>query len=112
MTRIFAQDYDLLAPAIDVFTPLIYCQKSGRPADWGREFLEEAPGFVPQGRSRCSSSWTRSTIPSSLLAVAASARPSWGIQVFGGAEVFGDPDRAQVFASAVVDRRWTKTPER
>src|SRR3712207_8334864 len=35
LTRIFAQDYALLAPAIDVFTPLIYAAKSGRGPDWG-----------------------------------------------------------------------------
>ena len=100
LKRIFAQDYDLLAPAIDVFTPLIYCQKSGRSADWGRAFLETAPGFVPQDR-RVQLILDALDYPDSLLAVAASPRPSWGIQVFGGAEVFGDPVRATVFASAV-----------
>ena len=50
LRRIFAQDYDLLARAIDVFTPLIYAEKSGRPAGWGREFLEQAAAFVPAGR--------------------------------------------------------------
>jgi hypothetical protein len=31
LRRIFGQDYTRLAPAIDVFTPLIYGVKSGRP---------------------------------------------------------------------------------
>ena len=39
LTRIFSQDYALLAPAIDVFTPLIYVKKSGRTSEWGRELL-------------------------------------------------------------------------
>jgi hypothetical protein len=43
--------------------------------------------------------------PDSLLAVAVSRQPSWGVQVFGGAEVFGDPERAGVFASAVEQVR-------
>ncbi|MEZ4836727.1 MAG: hypothetical protein R2873_32840 [Caldilineaceae bacterium] len=47
LTRIFAQDYALLAPSIDVFTPLLYGTKSGRPADWGRRWLEASPSFVP-----------------------------------------------------------------
>ena len=47
LRRIFAQDYDLLAPHVDVFTPLIYASKSGRTPGWARTFLEEAPGFVP-----------------------------------------------------------------
>jgi hypothetical protein len=106
LTRIFAQEYDLLAPAIDVFTPLIYAQKSGRPANWGRAFLDEAPGFVPRGRP-IQLILDVLDYPDSLLAVAASSRPSWGIQVFGGAEVFGDAERARVFASAVERMRRT-----
>src|SRR5262249_56659725 len=47
LRHIFAQDYGLLAPAIAVFTPLIYRAKSGRPATWGRAFLEHTPAFVP-----------------------------------------------------------------
>jgi hypothetical protein len=49
LRRIFAQDYNLLAEFIDVFTPLIYAHKSGRPAQWGREFLEQSPVFIPSG---------------------------------------------------------------
>jgi hypothetical protein len=104
--RIFAQDYDLLAPSIDVFTPLIYCRKSGRPADWGRTFLNRAPNFVPADHLVQLILDALDT-PDSLLAVAASGRPSWGLQLFGGAEVFADPDRAMIFASAVERIRWT-----
>jgi hypothetical protein len=50
LTRIFAQDYELFAPAIDFFTPLIYGEKSGRAANWGRQFLEQAEEFVPAAR--------------------------------------------------------------
>ena len=50
LARIFAQDYALLAPSIDVFTPLIYAAKSGRTARWGRDFLAQAPAFVPADR--------------------------------------------------------------
>jgi hypothetical protein len=96
LTRVFAQDYELLAPAIDVFTPLIYVKKSGRSPGWGREFLEQSPGFVPVDR-KVQLILDALDLPDSLLAVADSRRPSWGIQVFGGAQVFRDPEQAQVF---------------
>jgi hypothetical protein len=106
LARIFAQDYRLLAPAVDVFTPLIYAQKSGRPPDWGREFLQSAPDFVPPERP-VQLILDVLDYPDSLLAVASSARPGWGVQVFGGAQVFADPDRARVFGSAVDRMRRT-----
>ena len=39
--------------------------------------------------------------PASLHATAESAIPNWGIQLFGGAAVFGDPERARLFREAV-----------
>ena len=104
LRRILAQDYTLLAPSIDIFTPLIYAQKSGRPPAWAREFLEAAPRFVPQGRP-VQLILDVLDYPDSLLAAAESSPPSWGIQVFGGAEVFADPERAVLFASAVERMR-------
>jgi hypothetical protein len=97
--RIFAQDYGLLAPAIDVFTPLIYAKKSGRDPDWGRTFLERAPGFVPADR-KVQLILDVLDFPDSLLATAASSRPSWGLQLFGGAQVFDDPAKADIFRKA------------
>ena len=104
LSRIFAQDYALLAPAIDVFTPLIYGKKSGRSPDWGRAFLEQAPGFVPAER-KVQLILDVLDFPDSLQAVAASARPSWGVQLFGGAEVFAHPDRGRAFRAAVEQMR-------
>jgi len=100
LTRIFAQDYALLAPAIDVFTPLIYAQKSGRSSGWGRQFLEAAPGFVPPDR-KVQLILDALDFPDSLLASAASEQPSWGIQLFGGAPLFRDLEQAAVFRDAV-----------
>jgi hypothetical protein len=100
LRRIFAQDYEPLAESIDVFTPLIYCTKSGRGLDWGRLFLEAAPGFVPAGR-RVQLILDALEYPGSLLATAESAVPSWGVQIFDGGRVFGDPAQAGVFAQAV-----------
>jgi hypothetical protein len=100
LTRIFAQDYARLAPAIDVFTPLIYGAKSGRPTTWGREFLEAAPAFVPPGRP-VQLILDALDGPASLVETAASSQPSWGLQVFGGDKVFADPSFAQVFQDAV-----------
>ena len=100
LRRIFAQDYDLLAPAIDVFTPLIYAEKFGRPSRWGRDFLEQMPHFIPQDR-KVQLILDALDFPATLLSTAEAPSPSWGIQIFGGAEVFGDPQHAQVFRSAV-----------
>lgn len=104
LTRIFAQNYALLAPAIDVFTALIYVKKSGRTSDWGRQFLVEAPSFVPEGR-RVQLILDALDFPEALLAAAASTRPSWGIQIFGGAQTFSDPDKALIFQHAVEQIR-------
>jgi hypothetical protein len=98
---IFAQDYGMLAPAIDVFTPLIYALKSGRPATWGRAFLEQAPAFVPEGR-KVQLILDAGDGPDSLIETAASAQPSWGLQIFDGARVFADAAFAQVFRTAVA----------
>jgi hypothetical protein len=100
LTRIFAQDYARLAPAIDVFTPLIYCAKSGRAPGWGREFLEAAAGFVPQDRA-LQLILDAKDFPASLRATAESHRPSRGLQVFDGAVVFREPDLSAEFAAAV-----------
>jgi hypothetical protein len=104
LTRIFAQDYGLLAPAIDVFTPLIYVKKSGRSATWGWEFLAAAPAFVPRER-KVQLILDALDLPDSLVATAASERPSWGLQVFNGARIFGDPEQAGVFMTAVEQMR-------
>jgi hypothetical protein len=100
LKRIFAQDYALLAQSIDVFTPLIYCTKSGRDHHWGRRFLEAAPGFIPANR-QVQLILDALEFPGSLLAAAQSVRPSWGIQIFDGGRFFNDPDQAAIFAQAV-----------
>ena len=104
LTRIFAQDYALLAPAIDIFTPLIYAAKSGRPATWGATFLEAAPTFVPRDRKVQLILDARDG-PTSLAATGAAARPSWGLQVFEGATVFANTTFAQGFQAAVAHIR-------
>ena len=100
LTRIFAQDYELMAPAIDIFTPLIYCKKSGRTAEWGREFLEASPVFIPTER-KVQLILDVLDFPDSLTTTAASAIPSWGVQIFGGAQIFGDLTKAEIFRNAV-----------
>jgi hypothetical protein len=100
LTRIFAQDYQLLAPSIDLFTPLIYGTKSGRPASWGRAFLEAAPAFVPHGRG------VQLIIdaldgPEALRETAESLRPTRGLQLFGGAQIFADAELGDAFVAAV-----------
>lgn len=102
--RIFAQDYALLAPAIDVFTPLIYAAKSGRTDDWGVQFLGQASTFVPP-RRKVQLILDALDFPASLRATAAAQRPSWGVQLFGGAQVFGDRELALYFRVAVEQMR-------
>jgi hypothetical protein len=101
LIRIFGQDYTGLAPAIDVFTPLIYGVKSGRPSTWGRTFLEGTPAFVPSGR-KVQLILDALDGPASLAETAASSQPSWGLQIFGGASVFADAPTAQLFQTAVA----------
>ena len=101
LMRIFAQDYALLAPAIDVFTPLIYGTKSGRPVTWGRSVLDHAPAWVPQDR-KLQLILDAFDGPDSLTETAASTRPSWGLQVFDGASVFADASFARTFQAAVA----------
>jgi hypothetical protein len=99
LTRIFAQDYALLAPHVDVFTPLVYCRKSGRPPQWGAEVIGRAPAFVPAG-PRVQLILDALDFPDSLLALAESPDPGWGFQLFGGAEVLADPAQADLFRQA------------
>ncbi|MBI3942590.1 MAG: hypothetical protein HY326_06205 [Chloroflexi bacterium] len=104
LTRIFAQDYQRMAPAIDVFTPLIYVKKSGYTAAWGSQFLARAPEFVPP-QHKVQLILDALDFPDSLVATAASPHPSWGLQLFGGAQVFADPDKARIFQEAVASIR-------
>jgi hypothetical protein len=101
LRRIFAQDYDLLAQAIDVFTPLIYAEKSGRPPIWGAEWLRAAPAFVPADR-RVQLILDALDFPASLQALTELDHAGWGVQLFGGAQVFADPEQARLFADAVA----------
>ena len=104
LSRIFAQDYDLLAPAIDIFTPLIYTHKSGRPARWGREFLENASGFIPPDHP-VQLILDMLDYPDSLLETASSSHPTWGFQMFAGAEIFQDAKKVEIFQGAVEQIR-------
>ena len=104
LRRIFAQDYTLLAPAIDVFTPLIYAAKCGRPPSWGAEFLARAGTFVPAG-SRVQLILDALDFPASVEAVAASPVPSWGLQMFGGATLFEDEGKLAAWTRLVAALR-------
>ncbi|MDF2671675.1 MAG: hypothetical protein K0R67_3981 [Paenibacillus sp.] len=100
LTRIFAQDYDQLADAIDVFTPLIYTAKSGQSAQWGREWLSRSPEFVPAS-SKVQLILDAKDYPDSCTETAASPVPSWGLQLFAGAPLFQDPVQSRAFQMTV-----------
>nr|HMN29680.1 hypothetical protein [Caldilineaceae bacterium] len=89
LSRIFAQDYQLLAPAVDLFTPLIYAQKSGRPPSWGRDFLAASPEFVPAGYP-VQLILDALDLPENLATVGEAQPPSWDLQLFGGATLFAN----------------------
>ncbi len=110
LTRIFAQDYALLAPSINVFTPLIYASKCGRPATWAADFLEQSPKLIPAGR-KVQLILDVLDFPASIEAAARASRPSWGLQLYGGADVFKDAGRTQRFATAVarIRRAWARS---
>jgi hypothetical protein len=104
LSRIFAQDYAMLAPAIDIFTPLIYCKKSGRGPAWGREFMQAAPSFVPPGHP-VQLILDALDFPASFTETAAAPNPGLGVQLFDGAQIFRDEQKAAVFAAAVEQMR-------
>lgn len=104
LTRIFAQDYVMLAESIDMFTPLIYCEKSGQSASWGRRFLEQAPEFVPQHR-KVQLILDAQDGPASLRETAMAKPASWGLQVFAGTKLFTDPEIGSAFQEAVAQHR-------
>ncbi len=104
LRRIFAQDYSLLAGAIDVFTPLIYAQKSGRPPSWAAELLAGSRAFVPPG-ARVQLILDALDFPASMEAAAASPARSYGLQMFGGASLFEDQDRLAVWTRLVTRMR-------
>ncbi len=100
LTRIFAQDYARFAPAIDMFTPLIYGTKSGREATWGKEWLAAASTFVP---AACKTQLILDALdfPDSLVATGEGEAASWGLQVFNGAQIFAKPAWARHFQQVV-----------
>lgn len=104
LTRIFAQDYALMAAEIDIFTPLIYVKKSGRSSQWGHEFLLHSKEFIPNER-KVQLILDALDFPDSLLATSESSVPSWGLQMFGGAQVLGDPEKAAIFRTALEQIR-------
>ena len=97
LRSIFAQDYDLLAPYVDVFTPLIYCAKSGRDTGWGRTFLESSSSFVPEGK-QVQLILDAMDFPDSMEQTVLSSVPNFGIQMFSGAEIFKSKTSMEIFA--------------
>ena len=100
----FAQDHALLAPSVDVFTPLIYAAKSGRPASWGREVLEASADYVPADRV-VQLIGDALDGPAPLREIADAAIPSWGLQVFSGSQLFEDAQLGDAFRATVVRLR-------
>lgn len=100
LTRIFAQDYAQMAEAIDVFTPLIYCKKSGKSARWGRDWLNRSSEFVPADR-KVQLILDAADFPDNVIETATPGVPTWGFQLFAGAPLFAERDKALLFRRSV-----------
>jgi len=100
LSRIFAQDYALLASFVDVFTPLIYCTKSGRDASWSRSFLESSTDFIPEDKP-VQLILDFMDFPGSLEQTVLSSVRSRGVQMFSGVEIFKDKASMEIFAKCV-----------
>jgi hypothetical protein len=97
----------LLSRAIDVFTPLIYVEKSGRRSDWGRRFLEGSPGFVPS-ETPVQPILDFLDFPDSLIEMVQSKVPAWGFQMFSGAKMFERDSNRRIFSRSVeqISAQW------
>jgi len=62
--------------------------------------LEAAPSFVPADRP-VQLILDALDFPASLHETVASPVPSYGLQMFSGAEIFRDPEKAALFAAAL-----------
>ena len=101
LSRIFAQDYERFADWVDVFTPLIYTKKSGRPPQWSREFLEASNEFIPKG-PRIQPILDALDFPESLEEMILSNVRPWGFQLFAGADCFTDRDGRVILERAIA----------
>ncbi len=101
LTKIFGQDYNLFAEFIEVFTPLIYAEKSGRPPEWSREFLEGAAEYVPEGHM-VQPILDVLDFPGSVEALTVSSEPSWGFQLYDGASLMKSPESALRFGELIA----------
>lgn len=100
LSRIFAQDYSAMEPWIDVFTPLIYAEKSGRSPSWSREFIDGCREFIPE-RRKVQPILDYLDYPFSLRELTLAREPGWGVQVFGGNRIFSSPESAKTFDECV-----------
>ena len=96
---IFGQDYTKFAPHIDVFTPLIYCEKSGRPKSWASTWLKESKAYVP-GAKKVQPILDFLDFPESLTALSNSGRDCWGFQMFNGKFIFESDEYTDIFNRA------------
>lgn len=97
LRTVFGQDYALLADFTDVFTPLIYAEKSGRPAAWARDFIKEAGRFVPPEKPVIPI-LDALDFPGCLEALVKVKGLSRGFQMFAGGELFSRRESRLEFA--------------
>jgi hypothetical protein len=99
LSRIFAQDYSLFAGFTDIFTPLMYAEKSGRPHQWSRNFLEDSHRFVPKDKPVLPI-LDALDFPGSLEALVGLKENTYGgFQIFSGGDLFEDEEKKNKFYS-------------
>lgn len=104
LTRIFAQDFALLASQVDVITPLVYAKKCGRPSGWIGDYLLRAGDFIPD-ETRLEPIVDILDVPGTLEAIDKTCRAQpdvapAGLQVFGGDVLFADATGVELFDRA------------
>lgn len=100
LRSIFAQDLRLFDQWADVFTPLIYAEKSGRGSDWSRQYLESSQTFVPIG-TPILPILDMLDFPQTVEALTNCSERIWGFQLFDGARAFDNPSSRASIASMI-----------
>lgn len=100
--RILGLDFDLLAPEVDVFSPMVYHKRKGRKPEWVREYVEwiskRLPGNVriwPIVQAHGSPSAVTAAEFEQVMRGGASGRAS-GLQMFTIGAVAEDPAKMEV----------------
>ena len=100
LSRIFAQDYGLFIEWADLFSPLLYAEKSGRSKRWSETFMNESESFLPAG-AVVAPILDSLDFPECIEAIADATIPPSGFQLFAGATTFEDKTNLSKIGAAI-----------